>query len=190
MGIRFSMSGRALSGQHEAAISVYKRIDSKTRHGGVWLVANQENEGDNIYWGYEANKGHPRSDGMGGAVIEFELVDGGSVKIQGPWHSNADSLFADTGYDCRDKYFTQGIVAERRTSVPKSWDYEYDGIIHHDKKRTLGAYRRIMEIAKQWCLDNKADCYYCMRSRGGGSSGPMTYEGVLREIEREKRRTA
>ena len=170
MTVRFNISGPMISGQHDAVIRVYKKIPSK-KEGYFYFVANQENEADNIYCGYEADKGHPHSDGMGGATMEVECVDGSVVKIQGPWHTNPGDLLVNTGYDCRDKSFTRGIIARERTLVKGSWEYDYDKVIHYDEKATLGEYSRIEKMAQAHTDATGEVVFYAFVSRGGGSAG-------------------
>src|ERR1700749_4176133 len=54
-----------------------------------------------------------RSDGYGGRTLDFPTKDG-IIKIQGPWHSNTDSLYERTGVDLRDKHCTWGAISLKR----------------------------------------------------------------------------
>ena len=84
------------SGQEDAKSRRYKLYTGKRR--AIWLVGCVESCGDHIYC-----SGGPNSEGFGGATLEFTLENGcDSIKLKGPWHSNADSMFADTGVDFRD----------------------------------------------------------------------------------------
>lgn len=163
--VLFNINQGMKSGYDDAVKRKYKKFEGVS--GDVWLVAVQPNEADNIYV-----SGGPNSQGFGGAILTFELEGGGVVKLQGPWHSNSHSLFADTGYDCRDKHLTFGIVAEEREPGSEGTyaAYLYSKIIHEDKEPTLGVFKRIEDIAQQWSDENGKECYYSVISSGGGSA--------------------
>jgi hypothetical protein len=42
------------------------------------------------------------TEGYGGRTLTFQLVDGSTLEMVGPWNGNADHLFEDTGYDVRE----------------------------------------------------------------------------------------
>jgi hypothetical protein len=77
----------------------------------LWVWADVPNSGDYIF---VRRKSDEPSDGFGGSTLTFTTVDGEIIKLQGPWHSNADSLFVDTGVDLRDKYWSFYAIAKER----------------------------------------------------------------------------
>lgn len=162
-----------ISGYAEQTKREYRMFVGKS--GLRWLVANQPNEGDNVYV-----EGGPGSNGFGGATLTFKLIDGGEVNLRGPWHSNSSDLFLDTGHDARAKHLTYGIIAEKRERVPYRWDLNYyDGVIHKDEEPTLGTYSRIETAAREWSNRNKKDCYYEFVSKGGSSAGIVKYKETV-----------
>lgn len=164
MNRKFSMNGPMLCGQAEQAERIYfKFIGQKS----IWYIGIQENPADNIYSTSIVKSG--RSDGFGGATMEFILNDGTKDLVQGPWHSNADSLLHDTGIDITPTRLTQGICAKGVTGTMLE-GYEYTDVLHYDESAQLGQYDRIMTIAQN--LADKLQCrvYYAMKSAGGGNA--------------------
>lgn len=112
-----------------------------------------------------------RSGGYGGRTITFMTKDGG-IDIQGPWHSNSDALFEETGVDIRDRHRTYGIVSMNR---------DYDGtttimvgVVHADPEDgAIGTFGRIEEMAKKFADRHERPFYYYRKSRGGSSCGSV-----------------
>jgi len=159
---RFTISTGMTCGSAEAENRTYKLIVGRT--GRRWLVAIQPDEADNTYV-----EGGPNSEGFAGRTLSFKLEDGTTLDLQGPWHSNAESLFADTGYDCRDKYMTQGIIGLERESDYRKGDL-YRGILHFDKEPVCGRYDRIEQLAQGFANKLGKPVFYSMKSAGGGTS--------------------
>jgi len=161
--IIFSIHGRMICGSAEVEERIFKKIQGKR---GVWYVAIQDNPADNVY--FTKNDGK-YSEGFAGRVLPFLLEDGTIDQIQGPWHSNSDSLYEDTGYDVRNKYLTQGIIAKRR-----KYDYfngdRYTGVLHYDEEAVLGDYDRIENLAQEYANKLGVKVYYAVKTAGGGSS--------------------
>lgn len=108
----------SFSGAADAEARKYKRLDCAR---GVWLVAQQPNEGDNVYFHNPRDK---NSDGFGGGTLHFPLIDGGVYEAKGPWKSNAGDLFKDTGYDAREKHLSFVVIGravEFRKNPRSSW---------------------------------------------------------------------
>jgi len=138
---------------------------------GLWLVADQPNMGDNVYF----CSFDPRSDGFGGAVLRFNLVDGGHIDLPGPWHGNTDSLFYDTGIDIRDTHLTFVVVAKDR-------DHEdgqtiFKDVLYMDEKPTIGYFDRGEAIAKEWANKLGEPVMYYSESQGGSISCPVYPDG-------------
>lgn len=169
---RFNISQGMICGSAEAEKRTYKLLKGKS--GKKWLIACQANEADNIYV-----EGEKDSDGFGGRVLNFLLKNGKTISLKGPWHSNSDSLFNDTGYDVRNKCFTQGIIALK---IKESDYYKgtlYSDILFEDQKATLGKYNRIENKAQEFANKLNKKIHYAVISKGGGSS--CTVESDLKE---------
>jgi hypothetical protein len=168
--VEFSIHGPMISGQHDAQIRRYKKIQGEHK---TWYVSLDDNAGDHIYCTpehCENEPGYKGFQGFGGATLRFELEDGTVDNIKGPWHSNSDALYCDTKHDIRDKHITQGIIAKER--IHKDYYTSiYKKIIHYDIEPVIGLFNRIEDIAQQYANDNDCDVYYAVRSDGGGSSG-------------------
>ena len=163
MNIKFSIHGPMKSGIGEQSIRTYKKIVGKS---GTWLISIQDNEADNIYFASNSGK---RSDGFGGATLEFVLENGQIEEVQGPWHSNSDSLYSDTGYDVRDKHLTRGIIAKDIKRGP-NWEDEYIDVLHYDEVPVIGKYKRIEDLAQELANEHNCRVYYAMKSSGGGNA--------------------
>lgn len=160
--VEFSIHNRGMvCGSSEAESRMYKMFVGKS--GKRWLVAIQANLADNIYV-----QGDKNSDGFAGRTLDFRLETGETVSLKGPWHSSAEALFNDTGYDVRNKCLTMGIVAE--DVEPKFPTSFYSGVIHLDNEWTLGHYDRIQDIAQEAANRLKKPVAYAFISTGGGSS--------------------
>jgi len=179
MNKRFSTHGPMTCGQSEAQERTYKLITGKT--GRRWLVAIQPNEADNVYC-----EGGPNSDGFGGATLTFKLDDGTTIALAGPWHSNADSLFDDTGYDCRDKYTSLGIIGLGRESDWNKGDL-YKEVLHYDKKPVIGNFDRIEKLAQEKANELGKEIFYSVRTSGGGCSWCCQPKGAFVSREEGKR---
>jgi hypothetical protein len=165
--IRFSIhTGMMTCGQYEQSIRKYKKLIGKR---GTWYIAIQQNAADNIYFSGNSANDSLGFKGFGGAALSFELEDGTIERVTGPWHSNANSLLEDTGYDITDQYYTQGIVAKQRIYDYLNGD-EYIDVLHYDEEPILGNYERIKSIAQVLEDHHKCRMYYAIKSNGGGSS--------------------
>jgi hypothetical protein len=117
----------------------------------TWLYAEQPNAADNVYY-HDANSKDSR--GFAGRSITFPLVIGGSIELQGPWHSTAEALLNSTNIDITDTYLHQVIVAMHMKH--EQFDGEYGpiflpvlrGIFHVDEKPVIGRSNRGNEIAR------------------------------------------
>lgn len=79
------------------------------KSGRLWLVTAQEDPAASVYVSNvdEGGPDYPRERGFGSNLVTFGLVGGGEIKLKGPWHSNPESLFEDTGVDVRKKALIQ-----------------------------------------------------------------------------------
>ncbi len=148
------------------------------KSGKRWLVADQPDCASNVYV-----EGGPNSNGFGGRELSFTLVDGSILKLKGPWHTNADSLFQATGVDVRDKYLTYGVVAEKREYRKKDGGMRATliSILHQDAKPVIGKFNRIQQIALGIAKKLNQTVQYYSESAGGSSCGPISPTDVERD---------
>lgn len=161
---------------------VYRAVASKMQPGATWLVpVNVPNAADYVHYAPtpEAQK---TSQGYGGSTLTFELEDGAHFSAKGPWHSNADSLYGDTGIDIRCLHYTAVAVGFER-------GYENrDGVcgaiiepLYADVAAVLGAFHRDTEIAQALANLHNKKVYVISASQGGGHGTqvvPVPYEEV------------
>ena len=168
--IEFSISGPMICGQYEAEIRRYKKLKGKKT---TWYVSTDINAADNVYACPDEEQNRPGYGGFrgfGGATLSFELEDGIIDQVTGPWHSNSHSLYADTGYDIRDKNITQGIIAKNRVGKD-FYNSVYSDILHYDEIAVIGLFNRIEDMAQEFADKLDREVYYAVKSNGGGSSG-------------------
>jgi hypothetical protein len=145
---------------------IFRKVIEKKKKGQTWLVpVDIPNSGDFVHFHTKDNQ-----DGYGGAMIEFRLNDGTSIKLKGPWHSNADSLLASTGIDCTKKHLSYGIVALDVVRDYKNGDV-FKKVLYMDSEPVIGAYDRIEQIAENFMKEFKVKVTYSFMTPGGGSSG-------------------
>jgi hypothetical protein len=157
-------SSRMICASAEAEERRYKLYTGKS--GRRWLVAIQPNEADNVYV-----EGGPNSNGFAGRTLDFTLENGEVISLKGPWHTNADSLFEDTGVDIRDKHLTFTVIGLDRTHTDRGYRTIINDVIYKDKESTIGEYYRGTKIAMQLAkeLNKPVMCY--SKSEGGSSCG-------------------
>ena len=133
----------------------------KGKSGGNWLIpVNDPEPAAHVHYHHPNDK---NSEGYAGRTLPFKLEDGSVYQAQGPWHSNSDALFRDTGVDIRDQHLTFVVLAKDRDgSVMKD-------VLYIDDKPTLGKFERYKELATQY-PDAR---YYYSESHGGSSMGPI-----------------
>lgn len=160
-----------ICGSYEAEIRKYKKIIGKS--GNVWLYAIQDNPADNIYVSGDKN-----SDGFGGRTISFTLEDGTIEKLIGPWSTNADALYANTGVDLRDKYLTFVVIGRSRDTLLIKNIYKslMIDVLYIDDKPTIGEFERGEIIAKKLANKLKKTVFCYSQSSGGSVSSPIEPE--------------
>ncbi len=159
--VYFNLDSPMISGIGEVQERVFKEI--KGKKGKRWFVAVQNNEADNIY--VETTE---CNNGFCGRKMKFKLQDGSIVTAIGPWHSNSGALYKDTGYDCRNKHLTYGIVAKERIYV--GGQTKYVNVVFVDTEFTLGSFNRIDDIAQFFANKFGQRIYYAVKTMGGGRS--------------------
>lgn len=160
----FSASAEALS-------DIYHQHIGKS--GRTWLVGTSDPAG-HIY----VQTADPR--GFGGRPLEFTLTDGQKVTLHGPWHSNPDSLYQDTGVDVRAQHLSQVVISRSR---------RYDGhqiimedVLHHDTEPQPGRFNRGETLTRRMANELSETLYFYSESRGG------SVFGLVRPEEKECRR--
>lgn len=151
-------------GSYEAEVRRYHKYDGKL---GTWLVADQPNAGDNIYF----CNFDPKSQGFAGRNLHFTLVDGTEIVLPAPWHSNSQALFDDTGVGVRDRCLTFVVIAKER--VPSGRQTIYRGVVYADKEPQVGYFNRGETLAKRLTNQLGVMLYCYSESQGGSSSSPI-----------------
>ena len=130
-------------------------------------------------------EGKSGSRGFGGRELRFALADGGEVSLTGPWHSNADAMFQDTGVDVRGKMFSFCVIAKRRGRIKEVRDTAFgpreftrdtlEGVLHQDEAPVLATFERpeIKEMAERFADELGHSVYLYKETRGGSSNGPV-----------------
>ena len=161
-----------ICGSADAESRRYHKVLGKS--GRYWFYPENEIAG-NVYVtpNPEENRpGYKGFRGFGGREISFPLVDGTTDKIRGPWHSNSDALFSDTGVDLRDRHITFVVISRGVKSDPDNYmGTIMTDVLHIDEEPTIGSFERGKKLAQE--IANKegkpVQCY--SESRGGSSRG-------------------
>lgn len=173
-----------ISGMAEAAKHIYRKVACTNGRKGWWLYpVNSETPGENVYY----DPLDPSSQGFAGSTLSFTLEDGTIHKAKGPWHSNTDALFSDTGVDLRDTHRTWGVVAKRRVALPRrpgtayGDEYRFEEVLHGDGDGgVIGAFSRLHDLARKYAQELGVPVAYYAGSRGGSSCGWEMPEGSER----------
>lgn len=109
------------SSSHEAQIREYKKYLGKD--GNTWLVSTCDDPASHIY----VSDKNPKSQGFGGREISFKIEGEKEIlKLQGPWHTNANALFNAAGIDLKNLIMNWGLIALHRINRKgKSFDSHY-----------------------------------------------------------------
>jgi hypothetical protein len=162
----FSICGPTVSARpHDDMIFAHEYSASR-----VWLFPADLSTPDAANFIYCRNLSIEKSAGFGGAGVTFRMSDGTTKSLQGPWNSNADALFEQTGVDLRNSNITFGIVAKSREHIEFSKE-RFSDILHEDLEPTSGRYDRIPDLAQDFANRLNSTIYFAYRARGGGSSG-------------------
>lgn len=147
-------------------LNVYtKVVDQK---GIVWLYANNRaNPGDHIFMD---DPNDLDSQGYGGNEVRFILEDNSVYIAKGPWHSNSEHFYEETGIDLRDKHLTYVCVSVGLEFDPTNQLPVFLEVLHLDDEPTVGRFERYRDIAAKFPNDAR---YYYSRSAGGASYGPL-----------------
>jgi hypothetical protein len=162
--VEFSIYQPMTSASGEAAKHRY--ILALGKDGKKWVYADAPNAADQVWV-----DGGPRSEGSGGRTLTFELSDGGTVDLQGPWKTGADGLLKATGIDIRDRYTTRGIVALERDKGNVYAPDTYRQIIHYDEAPVIGTFDRVRDVAQAAANTLGVRVQVGVISQGGGYGG-------------------
>ena len=155
---------------------IYRKVVGKS--GIVWVYPiNVENKAEMIHC---RKPGDYKSNGYGGSTITFLLEDGTELKLQGPWHSNCEAFYEDTGIDIRDTHYTFVVISKNRTT-DSYYKWIMQDVIYIDEKPTLGKFDRGEDMAKELVKKLGHPVYLYAESSGG--SRCCVIKGV--EIEKE-----
>lgn len=145
----------------------YTYIDDDSN---LWLIAEQPNMADNIYF----CSFDPKSEGFGGGTVMFNLLDGETIELPGPWHSNADALFSVTGIDIRDRHLSYVVIAEQSEPVIGGYlDYIFKNILYEDTEPTVGLFNRGTIMAREFAKKLGKPVFLLRVGTNGGSHGPV-----------------
>ena len=129
------------------------------------------NEGDNIYvTARPIEKGYRGF--WQGYTLNFKLEDGTIDSVQGPWYSNSNSLFLDTGYDIRDKHYTFGVISRAMESVSNPYSAIMKDVIYKDEGPVIGNFNRVEKLAEDFA-NKEGKPIFCYSESSGGSSRGM-----------------
>ena len=142
----------------------------KRQGNRVWLWKDGPGAAENVYVGSD-NPDH-RSDGFGGRTLTFELVEGGSIDLYGPWHGNADSMFKATGVDIRDTYRTF-VVVGLGCGCGEGMSMIITDVVYQDEEWKDGGYDRSHAISQKIANDLGRTVQCLKVSKGGSSRGPV-----------------
>ena len=147
-----------VSGVAEQAKRRYRYVQGSKSQ---WCYADVPNAGDYVYV-----NGGKDSEGFGGRTLKFDLVDGGSIDFQGPWHSSSNALYKDTGVDLRDKHATWCCIGGGRTHDGIT------GVVWMDPDVVIGTFDRpdAEKKAHELALQNGCVMFFYKETSGGSSS--------------------
>lgn len=156
------------SGSYEAENRKYRKIIGKS--GRIWLYAIQDNPADNIYV-----SGGSNSEGFGGRTLSFTLEGGGKAELKGPWHTNSDDLYSNTGVDLRNKHLTFVVISKGRQHVltKNGWKDVMIDVLYKDKQAIVGEFDRGKKLAQSIANKLKQTIYCYSQSQGGSSNSPI-----------------
>lgn len=160
-----------ICGSAEAESRKYHKYIGKS--GKIWLVADQEDAAANVYV-----EGGPNSDGFAGRTLTFPLVEGGEIKLKGPWHANSDSLLADTGVDVRNKHRTFVVISRDRKCGERYESIMVD-VLYKDEDWQIGSFHRGDLLAREWAREIGAPVFLYSQSAGGSSNGQVKPDAVF-----------
>jgi len=160
-------------GMDEVNRRVFKKVETKTK---IWYIPIQDNAADDLHVLIKNENPNSGFKGYGGATLSFALEDGTVDMVKGPWHSNSDSLLADTGIDLKNKTLTIGAIGKDRIFEDRRTFLE--DILHEDTDWVLGSFNRIKDMAQKFADDLGIKVWYYSQSTGGSSTCWLDPTGI------------
>lgn len=136
------------------------------KSGDIWLYPDNDHPADEIH---VSTKHH---DGYCGRELHYHLVDGTAIMLHGPWHSNSDALYDDTGVDLRSKHITYVVIAKDR-DYTKKYETIMKDVLYQDEKPMVGAFERGTRMAMEMAQKMGIVLMLYKESWGGSSCGPI-----------------
>lgn len=138
--------------------NVTGEFEAKTGLSGkTWLYRTDvPNSGDFIYVSDPSPSGGMR--GFGGSELRFDVGDG-VLALSGPWHSNSDALFEDTGIDLTMLHSTIVVITSGE-----------DGVIYAEDNPVLGLFNRGHALAEALAAIHGGPLKLYSESNGGSST--------------------
>lgn len=143
-------------------------------NGRVWLWRVGPSAGDHIYCGTDDPS--KREEGFCGRSMEFELDNGESITLHGPWHSNSNALLHATGVDLTRNHLTFVVIGMDRDGFYN--DLVIKDVVYQDKDWIEGSFSRGEDIAVA-VADKLNKPVVCYSESHGGSSCGFIYPGRL-----------
>lgn len=110
------------------------------------------------------------SEGYYGSILTWTLEDGSACSLQGPWHSNADALYDDTGVDLRQCHQTWCAVS-RDMRFMRNGAIELIDPIYADEEVQESSFDRGDQIGQRIADERREPVYLVRESDGGGCYG-------------------
>jgi len=152
-------------------IILYKKATGKS--GRTWVYPLIANAGDDIHVSadpVENKPGYIGFRGYGGSTLKFNIDDGSVLELKGPWHSNADALYDDTGVDLRDAHLTFVVIAKDRKWNENSMCVFLD-VLYKDDVPQIGSFDRGTLLAMKMSKELGIPLALFTESTGGSSNG-------------------
>jgi hypothetical protein len=149
---------------------VYWKVTGKS--GNTWYIPKTSTPATSLH----VDTHNPHSEGYAGSFLSFEMEDGTVDKVKGPWHSNSDALYDDTGVDVRNTYPTRVILARNRVFGDGGLRATFQDVFYLEETPILGRYNRYLSVIDRFFQGNpewNGMVFYYMDSNGGSSSGGM-----------------
>lgn len=164
-GNLYTKSARPHAGSDEP----YKMVKSKS--GRAYFYRDVKFGAGNIY-----ADGGPGSQGMGGSTCRFHLEDGTHYDSIGPWMTNANDLFRETGVDLRNKHASRLILA-RKTEYPKGQYCDRPDmidVVHFEEEFIEGPFDRANILAQEIANKMGEKLFYFIETSGGAQMFHVT----------------
>lgn len=157
----------------ESISKIWKKIEMDD--GKVWLIpTNVPNPGDFIhYWNPNEKPTRPTLQGYGGRTLKFVLEDGIIFECSGPWHSNSDSLYENTGIDLRDKHMTFVVISKEEEFDSVEMNTIMLDVLYIDNEPNIGNFNRGEILAKDFANKIGKTVHLYSQSKGGSYCGSI-----------------